>query len=78
MGAFHTLDLETNRDVRIVKEEWDSVALERVKEACDEGKGAEVGAIVCGEGKALASTLFVQRRLNALQVRLRCVYYLST
>ena len=28
MGAYHTLDLEANRDVRIEKEEgWDSVAL---------------------------------------------------
>lgn len=50
MGAYHTLDLETNRDVRIVKEEWDSIALQRVKEACEEGRGAEVGAVVCGEG----------------------------
>ena len=51
MGAYHTLDLEVNRDVRIVKAEWDSIALSRVREACEEGKGAEVGAIVCGEGK---------------------------
>lgn len=50
MGAYHTLDLETNRDVRIVKGEWDSIALQRVNEACEEGRGAEVGAIVCGEG----------------------------
>lgn len=51
MGAYHTLDLEVNRDVRIVKAEWDSIALSRVREACEEGKGAEVGAIVCGEGE---------------------------
>lgn len=50
MGAFHTLDLEMNRDVKIIKEEWDSIALQRVEEACAEGRGAEVGAIVCGEG----------------------------
>ena len=50
MGAYHTLDLEVNRDVRIIKVEWDSIALQRVREACEEGRGAEVGAIVCGEG----------------------------
>lgn len=50
MGAYHTLDIETNRDVRIIKDEWDSIALGRVKEACAEGRGAEVGALVCGEG----------------------------
>ncbi|KAG8761417.1 Translation factor pelota [Serendipita sp. 396] len=52
MGAFHTLDIEMNRDVKIIKEEWDRVALDRVDEACAEGRGAEVGAIVCGEGTA--------------------------
>lgn len=57
MGAYHTLDLEVNRDVRIVKAEWDSVALQRVKEACEEGRGAEVGAIVCGEGTAAVCLL---------------------
>jgi protein pelota len=51
MGAFHTLDLEMNRDVKIIKEIWDMIALQRVEEACVEGRGAEVGAIVCGEGE---------------------------
>ncbi|KAG8890642.1 Translation factor pelota [Tulasnella sp. 332] len=52
MGAHHTLDLEPNRDIRIVKEDWDSISLGRVQEACVEGRGADVGAIVCGEGNA--------------------------
>ncbi|OXB40022.1 mRNA surveillance protein pelota [Cryptococcus neoformans] len=53
MGAYHTLDLEANRDFRLTKETgWDSVALERVQESTQEGRGAEVGAIVCGEGTA--------------------------
>ncbi|TFY60794.1 hypothetical protein EVJ58_g4919 [Rhodofomes roseus] len=55
MGAFHTLDVEVNRDVRIVKEEggWDSIALGRVQESCVPGRGAEVAAVVCGEGTAI-------------------------
>jgi protein pelota len=53
LGAFHTLDIEANRDVRIEKEAgWDSVALERVNEAIVPGRGAEVGAVVMGEGTA--------------------------
>lgn len=52
LGAFHTLDIEANRDVRIEKAEWDSIALERIRDACVPGRGAEVGAIVCGEGTA--------------------------
>jgi protein pelota len=51
MGAFHTLDIEANRDVRIEKAEWDSISLERVEEASQPGRGAEVGAVVCGEGQ---------------------------
>ena len=53
MGAFHTLDIEANRDVRIEKDEggWDSVALGRVQESCVPGRGAEVAAVVCGEGQ---------------------------
>lgn len=51
MGAFHTLDIEANRTVRIEKEfGWDSIALARVDEACATGRGAEVAAVVCGEG----------------------------
>ncbi|KAG6336698.1 hypothetical protein ID866_2405 [Astraeus odoratus] len=53
LGAFHTLDIEVNRDIRIEKYEgWDSIALSRVQEACVPGRGAEVGAVVCGEGSA--------------------------
>lgn len=50
LGAFHTLDVEANRDVRIEKTEWDSIALDRVEESSIPGRGAEVGAVVCGEG----------------------------
>ncbi|KAH6915336.1 pelota [Coprinopsis sp. MPI-PUGE-AT-0042] len=53
MGAFHTLDIEANRDIRIEKQEgWDSVARARVEEAIVPGRGAEVAAVVCGEGTA--------------------------
>ena len=53
LGAHHTLDIEANRDVRIEKTDgWDSVALARVEESIVPGKGAEVGAVVCGEGVA--------------------------
>jgi len=50
MGQYHTLDLETQRNVTILKDEWDSVALDRIKEACDVSKKAEVGAVVLQEG----------------------------
>lgn len=53
LGAFHTLDLEPNRNVRIEKTSgWDSIALARVDESVIPGRGAEVGAVICGEGTA--------------------------
>ncbi|KAI5479391.1 importin beta-2 subunit [Pseudohyphozyma bogoriensis] len=53
-GAFHTLDLEVGRDFTIIKQagEWDSVARERIKEITEVARGADVGAVVCGEGMA--------------------------
>jgi hypothetical protein len=53
-GAFHTLDLEVGRDFTIVKleGEWDSIARERIREVTEPTRGAEVGAILCGEGMA--------------------------
>ncbi|GAA5863615.1 hypothetical protein JCM1840_000079 [Sporobolomyces johnsonii] len=53
-GAFHTLDLEVGRDFTIIKGEgeWDSIARERIREMTEPGRGADVGAIVCGEGVA--------------------------
>lgn len=54
-GAFHTLDLEVGRDFTIIKQagEWDSVARERIREVTEVARGADVGAIVCGEGEDL-------------------------
>ena len=46
-------DQLANRDFRLSKASgWDSVALERVEESVKPGRGAEVGAVVCGEGTA--------------------------
>ena len=50
MGQYHTLDLETQRNVTIIKDGWDSVALDRIRDACDVAKKAEVGAMVLQEG----------------------------
>ena len=54
MGAFHTLDLECNRQVTIIKDSWDSIHLERLTDSSDVGQRAEVGAVVLGEGKSVA------------------------
>ncbi|CAF0718962.1 unnamed protein product [Brachionus calyciflorus] len=52
MGAYHTIDLELNRKFTIIKNEWDSVSIERIDEACDPSKSADLAAVVMQEGLA--------------------------
>lgn len=53
LGQHHTLDLELNRNFTLEKADgWDSVALEMLKEACDNERKAELWAVVMGEGTA--------------------------
>lgn len=52
LGQYHTIELELNRQFTLSKKEWDSVALERLNEACDVAKKAEIAAIVLQEGLA--------------------------
>lgn len=35
MGAYHTIDLELNRKFTLIKEEWDSIDLERIETITD-------------------------------------------
>jgi protein pelota len=48
----HLGHIPANRDFRLYKASgWDSVSLERIEEATKEGRGADVGAVVLGEGQ---------------------------
>lgn len=78
MNSFHTLMIEVNRNVSIQKEEWDSFAISRVEEASVEGRGAEVGALVLGEGKSAHSWHRVNHLIVTPQVLQRCVSFPST
>jgi len=52
MGAYHTIDLELNRKFSLQKPLWDSVHLDRIEEATDPARSAEVAAVVMQEGLA--------------------------
>ena len=52
LGASHTLSVELNRDVTLLKDEWDSVSLQRVKQSADPATTADAAAIVMDEGFA--------------------------
>ncbi len=53
VGQYHTLDLEINRSLTIWKSDgWDSVAVETLKEALDDGKEDAIIAVMMQEGLA--------------------------
>nr|CAG4646302.1 EOG090X07BV [Macrothrix elegans] len=52
MGAYHTVDIETNRKFTLQKSCWDIVALERIDMACDPTQNADVAAVIMQEGLA--------------------------
>ncbi len=52
MGQYHTIEVETSRPVTIHKPCWDSIFVERINEACNQGLNADVAAVVMHEGLA--------------------------
>ncbi|ORX46326.1 hypothetical protein DM01DRAFT_1410686 [Hesseltinella vesiculosa] len=68
MGSFHTIDLELNRNFTLLKPSWDTIALERVEDACDVTKQAEVAAVVCQEG--LANVCFLTQHMTVVKQRI--------
>lgn len=53
MGAYHTLDINLNKNFTVAKQEWDSMALERVEEATNPERHADAAAVIMSEGTAL-------------------------
>lgn len=52
MGAFHTLTLELDRQFSIEKDCWDQIYLDRIDEACNPERAAEIAAVVMSGGLA--------------------------
>lgn len=67
MGAYHTIELEQNRKFTLAKKHWDSVTLDRVDEACDPARAADVGAVVMQEG--LAHVCLLTPAMTALRCK---------
>jgi protein pelota len=68
MNSYHTIDLELNRNFTLFKNEWDTIALERVEDACDISKQADVAAIVCQEG--LANVCLLTQHMTIVRQRI--------
>ena len=52
MGAFHTIELELNRKFELRKRLWDSIHLDRIEQATDPGRSADLAAVIMQEGLA--------------------------
>ncbi|CAG8716016.1 35551_t:CDS:2, partial [Racocetra persica] len=68
MGMYHTIDLELHRNFTLFKSEWDIIALERIDEACDITKQADVAAVVLQEG--LANLCLVTQHMTIVRQRI--------
>jgi protein pelota len=61
-GSFHTLDLELHNAFTLKKQEWDSIALDRIEMACNPAHQADVAAVVMHEG--LANVCLITQHLT--------------
>ncbi|DAZ99217.1 TPA: hypothetical protein N0F65_008084 [Lagenidium giganteum] len=68
MGAYHTLDLELNRDFTLFKNCWDAIMLERIETACDIAKRAELAAVVMQTG--LAHLCLIKGHMTVIKSKL--------
>ncbi|XP_067932088.1 protein pelota homolog [Watersipora subatra] len=70
MGAYHTIDLEMNRKFTLTKEDWDSVALERLDTACDPTQSADLAAVIMQEGLAYVCLVTSSMTLTRTKIEL--------
>ncbi|XP_056627973.1 protein pelota homolog [Triplophysa dalaica] len=67
MGAYHTIELELNRNFTLAKKVWDSVVLDRIEQACDPAQKADVAAVVMQEG--LANLVLVTPAMTLMRAK---------
>lgn len=68
MGQYHTLEVELDHPVWIEKECWDLIYLERLNEAADPAKKAELAVIVMQEG--LANVCLVTQAMTLTKAKI--------
>jgi protein pelota len=67
MGAFHTIQVELHRQFTLQKPYWDEIAQERLQEATDVAKRAEVAALMIEEG--MANLFLLTDSMTVLRLR---------
>lgn len=73
LGSHHTLTLETHRPFSLRKDEWDTIDLERLRDATSrEWAGADLAAVLLKEGAAggLANVCLVSGGMSIVRAKL--------
>ena len=70
LNQYHTLDLEVNRKFTLTKNNWDSVALQRLEIAFDPAQNADLAAIVMHEG--LANICLINSSMTITRAKIEC------
>ncbi|KAK2713942.1 hypothetical protein QYM36_009735 [Artemia franciscana] len=68
IGAYHAIDLETNREVSLFKLCWDSISIERLKCACDPAQTVDLAVVQMQEG--LANICLITKSMTSLKTRI--------
>lgn len=45
-GSYHTIEIEPNRPFEVYKQTWDSLDIERIKQACDPAASADLAVLL--------------------------------
>jgi protein pelota len=69
MGAYHTLTLELNQNFSLEKECWDQIYLDRIEEACNPERLAEIAAVVM-QATGLAHVCLITGSLTITKARI--------
>lgn len=67
LGAYHTLVIELQRPFTLTKESWDSIDVERLRDACDPAASSDVAAVMLQEG--LANVCLLGRSVTTVKAR---------
>lgn len=67
LGAYHTIDVEIGKSLKIFKSYWDSISIEYIEQAVNSLGKAEVGAILFQEGLGFTCLLSLEYEIKILE-----------
>lgn len=68
LNSYHTAEVELNKDLTILKENWDSYDMSVLKDLCSVEKKADIGAVVLEEG--VAHLCYVTDSMTVMQSKI--------